>query len=110
MQYYQDCAAQGKDGSLPLHLAVSNKVDAEVVERIESAFPLERWRLGDAARLQALPPALQPKVFALITPEACTAKDEQGRLPLHLAVDHEAPAQVVDRLREASGLHVALQR
>ena len=85
-------------GRLPLPLAVEHKAARSVLERIEAAYPLERWshegRLLDAVQVARVE-AFAPKVLKLITPEACAEKDKEGYLPLHWALTQEAPEGVV---------------
>eukprot|EP01051_Picozoa_sp_SAG22_P005276 SAG22_NODE_307_length_12666_cov_761.250259_10_plen_1050_part_00 len=77
-----------------------------MVAEIHKAFPLQHWRedgcwtLSDAVTVVAVgsQPHFCDLVKDLMTVETCRESDRCGRLPLHLAICHGAPADVIQSL------------
>ena len=100
---------KGKDGDLPLHLALWKQAPAEAVAQLVAAYP-EAAREKDKYGNQPLHLALKrngakhmapAEVVAQLVaayPEATREKDKDGSLPLHWAVRNQAPAEVVAQL------------
>eukprot|EP01043_Picozoa_sp_COSAG02_P030553 COSAG02_NODE_1955_length_10267_cov_15.640736_1_plen_1378_part_00 len=121
------CRENIKNGRLPLHLAVEHfhkYVESEsdcvkVVKAIIEAYPdacnkpdgEDRQPLHLATASKA-PKAVVDCILQHANEDACQQKDNNGHRPLDIAVAEEnsAPSDVVNLLREKSGLLVALQR
>ena len=103
----KECAQSlmsGDGGKLPLHFAIEMRRSQPVLQALIAAYPwgLPHPRAGEG-RLPlcwAMERALSLDILVLLesyypAEQCATVKDNEGRLPIHYAVENDAPKEIV---------------
>ncbi|KAG1666975.1 hypothetical protein FOA52_004258 [Chlamydomonas sp. UWO 241] len=100
-------AEKTKSGNLPLHVALSNKAEPEVMSALLAAHPTgaaEKDSTGNLPLHLAFMKHAVPEVLSLLLaahPTSAAEENTHGYLPLHLALANKAAPEVVSALLEA---------